>query len=243
MYGVLFFKDSSGLIPVCSAFRIAQDLVVTARHCIYDGHGIPSPTQFVFRLISAPAQDIPVIDEIKASFSVPKDEIANDFSDYWFLKIAESGRRFNRTREEFKSTVRRGSPLLIGGFNRVAFVLDVNEDEKRWLTPSGGQRYGVPNGSRWIDPPTPLADHSCIYHKAPTFGGLSGSPIIGSDFDSSGKPLRRFVVGLHLRSGAPVGAYQFDADCGSYPGFNIGLALSAEILQRVTAAPTEVNRQ
>jgi hypothetical protein len=108
-----------------------------------------------------------------------------------------------------------------------------------------GQKYGV---AQWISPlptppPTSEADRLCIYHKAPTFGGLSGAPIIGSDFDATGTPLRRFVVGLHLRSGTPEDPYQLNADCGSYPDFNIGLALPAEVLKHVDAAGAEISKQ
>jgi hypothetical protein len=64
VYGALFFKGLDGLTPICSAFRMARNQIVTARHCIYDGNSlVPAPTQFVFRLISAPAQDIPVVGE------------------------------------------------------------------------------------------------------------------------------------------------------------------------------------
>jgi hypothetical protein len=63
---------------------------------------------------------------------------------------------------------------------------------------------------------------------------MSGSPIIGSEFDTAGRPIARFVVGLHLRSGIPDDAHSTDSDCGYYPGYNIGLALPAEILQYVT---------
>jgi V8-like Glu-specific endopeptidase len=245
VYGALFFKGSDGLVLVCSGFRISQNVVVTARHCIYDNnYWIPSPTQFIFRLISDPNRDLPVLGEITNSFSRVKNEAANDFDDYWFLKIADFI-EFHRAKDEFRSSVRRGSPLLIAGINRVAFVLDAHEDVSQWAS---AFRWTKVWGAQWIPterlpqpPPTPTAESSCIYHKAPTFGGMSGSPIIGSDFDMTGKPLRRFVVGIHLRSGVPDPAHENDSDCGSYPNFNIGLALPAEILDRVNQSSSERN--
>jgi hypothetical protein len=125
--------------------------------------------------------------------------------------------------------------------------LDVDESVPRWAE---SFRWTAVWGAQWVPagqlpkrPPTSLAERLCIYHQAPTFGGLSGSPIILSDFDPTGSPVRRFIVGLHLRSGTPDDPYQLNADCGSYPGFNIGLALPSEVLQHVTTADAETDRQ
>jgi hypothetical protein len=193
----------------------------------------------IFRLISAPTLNIPIIAELPTTTSIPRSQLANDFGDYWLIKLEpDIAPSFRRTLEEFRSDARRGSPFLISGFNNVAYILELNEDPTRW---ADAFRWTQVWGAQWFavnelpEPrPTALAERSCIYHRAPTFGGLSGSPIIGSDFDSTGRPLRRFVVGLHLRSGVPDDTYQLNADCGSFPDFNIGLALHPEILQHVT---------
>jgi hypothetical protein len=182
------------------------------------------------------------VGEYENEFHIPKNQVANDFGDYWFLRIADSGLAFHRQREDFHKTVRAGTWLLIGGINRLSFVLHSDENAEEWAK---SFRVTKVAGAQWIpidqlprSPPSLRAISSCIYDKAPSFGGLSGSPIIGSDLDpSTGKP-RLFVVGLHLRSGIPDPTYESKSDCGSYPGFNIGLALNDEILQHaITEAP------
>jgi hypothetical protein len=243
VFGALFWKSSNGLILTCSAFRIAEDIIVTARHCIYGSSWLqPSPNQFLFRLIGAPDIDIPVIGELQNHFPIPKNQVANDFGDYWYLKIAKVGLDFRKQQDDFRSTVRQGTWLLFSGISRPALLLDAEGDDRRWAS---SFRWTKVAGAQWIPelrlpkpPPSVEAAKACIYHKAPSFNGMSGAPIIGSDpAPSADKPPKLFVTGLHLRSGAPDLAHQDDADCGDYPAYNIGLALPADVLRRVIPRP------
>jgi hypothetical protein len=63
-----------------------------------------------------------------------------------------------------------------------------------------------------------------------TFGGMSGAPIISAQVGPDGKPRTLFVVGIHLRSGATD-----SADCGSYGGYNVGIALPSDVLNFIVA--------
>jgi hypothetical protein len=238
IFGALFFKGSGGLVFNCSAFRIAEDTVVTARHCIYGGRGYrPSPIQFVFRPIAMPSSNIPVIGEAQSHLFTSKDNVSNDFSDYWYLRIPK-GLSFSRNSDEFRTTTRRGTRLLIAGVSRLASILQVGDNEEKWASTF---RWTQVYGSQWIPedrlpspPPSAEAGAKCIYHKAPSFNGMSGAPIISYDGPASTDgPPRLFVVGLHIRGGTPDLAHSNDADCGYYGEYNIGLALSPHVLERV----------
>jgi hypothetical protein len=171
IFGALFWKESSEeLILTCSAFRIAQDIVVTARHCIYGGGSFqPSPKQFIFRLIGSPDTDIPIIGELPNNFAVPKNEVANDFGDYWYLKLAKTELHFKKNQDDFRSTARQGTWLLISGISRPAFVSNVAGDFRRWAS---SFRWTKVFGAQWIPvtrlprpPPSDEAAKVCIYHR------------------------------------------------------------------------------
>jgi hypothetical protein len=234
LYGVLFFKGPNGLILTCSAFRISEDIILTARHCIYEGQLlVPSPADFTFRSMASPNADIAVIGEEPIQPVISKKQIANDFRDYLYLKISSGSIAFRKAKDDFRSSARRGTELLIAGVNRVSFILDADENPGKWQQ---SFRFTRVAGAQWLPierlpapPPSQEAAIRCIYTKAPTFAGMSGAPIIGSDFDpSSGLPPKLFVFGLHIRSGLSVPPYEFDSDCGNYPGFNVGLVLPKE---------------
>jgi Trypsin len=241
VYGALFLQTQNGLVLTCSAFRISQDTIVTARHCLYgDSALIPAVSRFSFRSIASPADEIKVVGEIKNPSNVPKTKVANDFGDYWYLKLAKNDLPFHAGKDNFRSTLIQRRGLLIAGINRVSFVLDANEDPEKWAT---SFRFTPVSGAAWLPkeelpapPPSLSALARCIYYKAPSFTGMSGSPIIGADFDQSlGRPTSLFVVGIHLRSGIPEAPYEFDSDCGAYPDLNIGLALPDHTMQLINS--------
>jgi len=239
VYGALFLDGPQGLVLICSAFRISQTTIVTARHCLYgDPHITPAIEQFSFRSIAAPQKEMRIVGEIRNLSNTPKRQIANDFDDYWLLQLAPNDVPFHRTKSEYRSTLSLRRGLLISGINRVSFILDAKEDPEKW---AASFRFTPVSGASWLPkdqlpspPPSDRALSQCIYDKAPSFTGMSGSPIIGADYDPSlNRPKSLFIIGLHLRSGLPVSPYEATSDCGSYPDLNIGLALPNYILQRI----------
>jgi hypothetical protein len=236
IFGVLLYKTDNTLSFVCSAFRVKSDLIATARHCVYpDAVRRKSITNFVFRLINSPSTDIPIIGEIPNASDTAFGVVANDFDDYWFLKLQPNSIPFHKSQADFRSSLVNFNGLLVSGVNSVAFILS-GSDPNNWLY---SFRFTRVAGSQWfpgsqLSPPASVvANARCIYYKAPTFPGLSGSPILGADHvtGSHDKP-RLFVVGIHLRSGAAVLGHQFDSNCGDYVDYNIGIALPEDLLLR-----------
>jgi V8-like Glu-specific endopeptidase len=236
-FGALFYKNNGKISFVCSAFRVSTDLIATARHCVYPDTTVRrSVENFIFRLISQPAVDIPVTGEVPNAVDTPFGVIANDFDDYWFLRLSGNYPSFSKTRAEFRSALVNFKGVLVGGVNSVAFVLN-GSDPENWLS---SYRFTRVAGSQWfpgskLSPPSSAeASARCIYYKAPTFPGLSGSPILGVDYvpTSHEKP-KLFVVGIHLRSGAASLGHEFDSNCGSYMDYNVGIALPADLIEKV----------
>jgi hypothetical protein len=234
-YGGLFQRLSSGMVLRCSAFRIAEQVIVTARHCIYDDlYSYPFPEQFVFRSIAAPLRDIPIIGEMTNEAATPRKEIANDFDDYWFLLTEKAA--FNLSLINFRKDFPRQARILVSGINLLAYILEAGVDPDRWAE---AFRFATVTGAQWLpwqnlprDPPSEKAKAQCIYHKASSFGGMSGAPLIGEEHAADGSRVL-FVFGMHLRTGVPDNTHLLDADCGSYPGFNVGLALPERVLKKV----------
>jgi hypothetical protein len=98
IFGVLLYKTDNTLSFICSAFRVKADLITTARHCVYsDAVRQKSITNFVFRLISSPNTDIPIIGEIPNASNTAFGVVANDFDDYWFLKLPPNSIPFHKS--------------------------------------------------------------------------------------------------------------------------------------------------
>jgi hypothetical protein len=235
IYGVLFYHDRGSLQLTCSAFRISEDVVVTAGHCIHGTYPQRAINQFSFRSLSSPDKDVPVLNEVVIPVTAA-DRIANDFEDYAVLRTARSDSSFEKHLDDFRSIARQGTWLLVAGLNGAAYVLD-GEDPSRWST---SFRFTKVQGAQWLPinqlhpEPSEQAAKRCIYYNAPTFGGLSGAPIVGSEQGTTpNSPRKLFVFGIHLRSGAPDAAHLGDADCGSYPAQNVGLVLPPDVLAHV----------
>jgi hypothetical protein len=239
VYGVLFRRESNKLILTCSAFRISETVLVTARHCLYDRPDYqPSPQQFIFRSLSSPLVDVPILGERANQANTPRSTVANDFDDYWYLIIPKGALPFGYTNENFKGDFPRQIRMLLGGVNLAVYILENTATPSRWPL---AYRFSKVTGSQWLSvsdlrglsdlstPPSRQAEIRCIYHKASSYGGMSGSPIIGEQHIADGSR-KLFVFGIHLRTGAPDDAHRTDADCGAFPGINIGLALPQDVL-------------
>jgi V8-like Glu-specific endopeptidase len=235
VYGGLFQRIGNNLVLKCSSFRIAKTIIVTARHCIYDNPNYqPFPDQFVFRSIALPSEDVQIIGELPNQAGSRRSEIANDFDDYWYLITDE--REFSLSPAAFRKDYPRRARALVSGINLIAYVLESGADPNQWAS---AFRFSITTGAQWLhweDLPHALPSENakarCIFHKGSSFGGMSGAPIIGEEHALDGSRAL-FVFGMHLRTGVPDQAHLLDADCGTYPGFNVGLALPDHLLQHI----------
>ena len=240
IYGGLFIKTANGFQFLCSAFRVSERWLITARHCIYGpSHSKVSLDKLYFRLIGVPTIDVLISGDSRNAKLTVKDDVANDFDDYWYLSLKESPAPFRLTPSDYRENTERERQLLFSGINRAAYVLDDDEDAVRW---TDAFRFTRVFGAQWLKqlphpPPSTIADERCIYHAAPTYAGMSGSPVIASDaFSATGK---LYVVGIHLRSGFTSAPYLFDADCGSFPSLNVALSLPSDLILRIDQMYTE----
>jgi hypothetical protein len=242
--GVIFRKEGGRLAFHCSAFRIAENVIVTARHCVFPQQGMRLGTgNLTFRLMGAPHRDIAITGHRRTeSWTEDQFDLANDLEDYWYLTIADAPIPFRKSRKDYRQGAPFDRRLLVIGVNLPAYILDGNEDPDRWLE---AVRWSFTEGSRrfkWTDllapPPGPRAREACIYYTATTYEGQSGTVILGLENPKAGESAPTlFVAGLHLRHGGGDRPTASSYDCGSYLEFNIGLALPTHVLNQVAIAP------
>jgi hypothetical protein len=147
LLGALFYRSADGLVLTCSAFRIATGVIITARHCISgDGSHTRPIERFVFRVLSAPAIDMPVTGEVSQRPQSLVSVTQNDFEDLAILRVENKTVAFGKTKADFKTTYRRNAWLLIGGMDSVAFVLG-GSDINNWAS---SYRYADVAGAQWI---------------------------------------------------------------------------------------------
>jgi hypothetical protein len=232
--GGLFFQSVTGSALECSAFRVAEDVIVTARHCI-KSELADLITSYSFRLLSEPATEMKVTAEVSPRPPSLPGTVSDDFADFIVLRIDNKGVPYSKSRGDFRTIQRRDAWVVIPGFDSVAFVLG-GENLADW--PSSF-RYADVAGSKWLSntelphaAPSSKASEHCIYYQAPSFGGMSGAPILGAERQPGdrGQP-KVFIFGIHLRGGVTD---QTGFGCGSMAGTNIGITLPAEAIK---AAP------
>jgi hypothetical protein len=213
--GALFREEGlNEIVPYCSAFRIASDIIVTAAHCqeLY-------PMQF--RLFGDPKTPL------KATVWLPGKK-GSDLQDFMFLKIQEPNLPFTWKPENFtRGTIPRQSIVVVAISAAVYQIEDLRVDD--WLK---AVRFSRANASQLVplkDVKPPLVGRElreeCIFHRASTFEGMSGAPILALRLSSSNTP-RRFIVGIHIRNGS------WDSPCGYYPQYNVGIRVPKDLLRR-----------
>ncbi|TAY14024.1 hypothetical protein [Rhizobium leguminosarum] len=213
--GTLFGPDGN---PFCTATRIKSNVIMTAAHC--------KMNRTVFRLFGYPDTPLKVKSQI-----LKGSETILDLSDYALWEIEDNKLPFDGLpiRRDFSPH----QAITIVAVSQVPFYLTLNADASHWLdavrwSPTRSAQIWPPSE---VVPPIPRGSRAaeCIFHKMPTFPGMSGAPIIGvlKPRETGGKP-ELFVAGIHLRDGtASVRA----AGCGVRGEYNVGIRVPAPILE------------
>jgi hypothetical protein len=206
--------------PYCTATRIKSDVIMTAAHCPMDGAS--------FRLLGYPSISLAVVSSIV--FPGPP---ADDLDDVALWKIEDNNLPFEAL------AVSRDFPahqkIAIVAISLVPFLLERDNPGESWL--SSVRWSPVKAAQTWppseVSPPLPDGGRfsECVFHKMPTFPGMSGAPILGiSRVGAAGEPPRIFVVGIHLRDGATPSRAK---SCGVHSEYNVGIKIPASIIQRL----------
>ncbi|MCA0056831.1 MULTISPECIES: trypsin-like serine protease [unclassified Mesorhizobium] len=218
--GALFIDEGTdGLVPFCTAFRISDDIIVTAAHCAT----LPNKQ---FRLFGDPHTPINV-EFVAIRFG----QGGSDLGDYALLRIAKPKLPFTWTSADFTREILPRQSIIIVAISNAVFAAKSMGVED-WLD---AVRFSRTNASQVlpieeVKPPPSTAEYKaeCIYHTAPTFEGMSGAAILGVRRPaSSSQSPRRYVLGIHIRNGA------LDAPCGNRPLVNIGIRIPAAVLKLV----------
>ncbi|WHO76262.1 hypothetical protein [Rhizobium sp. BT03] len=216
--GTLFTDDTA--TPFCAAFRISRDILLTAAHCARQAK------YSEFRLIGYPDRRIKVVGLLDEA---PSSDDISDFDDYVRLKIRDPKLPGHWDAKDFSRDAAPHQAVIVIALSIVARQLIVGSSIDNWrqavrfsransaqLWPAGEVDTGLPKG----------ADiRECLYHRAPTFPGMSGAPIIAIHRPASPTSPPTFtVIGIHLRNGVAR-----SNGCGSPPDFNVGIKLPASI--------------
>ena len=216
---------------------------ITAKHCIYpDGITQLDLSKIEYRHISEPNKSIritEVIHIIKIEQSYL--DAQSDFGDLVLLKLSDTV-NFAVMKDHFGENLSYGDWITILGVNLVPFTLYADNDINKWID---ALRFSRDWSSRrfkidelLIPPQSATAAAVCIYHKAPTFPGMSGAPILGINRSKKlGDDTIVYVAGVHLRGGDAFGQQGSLNSCGHYPDFNIGITLPKEILEMLEITP------
>ncbi|MBY5784826.1 hypothetical protein HFN62_13880 [Rhizobium leguminosarum] len=228
--GALFNSDEP--VPYCSAFRLADDVMVTAGHCDIGS------TSLTMRLFGHPVVALRVGERIK--FPYGSAEGVSDLSDFALFHLLDVTIKSRWTSSTFSRKVVSGQAILVVASSKIAplaLKADGPEDLPGWLANVRFSR--TPSNQIWLadelKPPIPqgLPSSDCLFHRAPTFAGMSGAPIIAITVpkDAPTKPIFH-VIGIHIRNGfLPLDDHS--NGCGDHYPFNVGIKLPEHLLEAV----------
>lgn len=227
--GALFNEDEP--VPFCAAFRITEDLVMTANHCDIGSDKI------TLRLFGHPLAPMRLGERIQMSGG------ASDLGDFAVFRVPDPMVKSRWSLQTFSREVHTRQAILIVASSNItpeALLADDPDDVSEWL---GNVRFSrTPSNQIWlaseVAPPVPegIPRSDCLFHRAPTFAGMSGAPIVAITVPDNAptKPIFH-VIGIHLRSGyLPNGDHS--KACGNHFPFNVGIKVPAVVLDEVSKA-------
>ncbi|RVJ45876.1 hypothetical protein CN176_03595 [Sinorhizobium medicae] len=207
----------------CSAFRLAADTIMTAGHC---ANGIEGADRKMLRLVGYPDLEIEVLEQIPP----PVQEPVEDLADFALFRIQDPGIAGFWTKKNFSRDTARHQVILIIAVSLIPRELQMHNTKYTWLddvrfSRAFSSKTWPPDGVQ-TNLPVSSDRSECIYHRAPTFPGMSGAPIIAVHAPAKPAGLPTFsVIGIHLRNGA-----ERDADCGQAFDYNVGIKIPLSIL-------------
>ncbi|WP_038974517.1 trypsin-like serine peptidase [Bradyrhizobium genomosp. III] len=227
--GFFFLRNGRKADIICAGFRISEQLVATAAHCLWWRSAQIDVTKLSFRLLSVPDREFRP-QGIEEAHEVDDERSLRDADDFALLRIDTSDVQFNVSVDFFRDQLPYREYLLFPGFNIYDFLArkaDPISDWKKSLRMDKGRscfRAEVgPNGLR-----------HCVLNACQTIEAMSGAPIFAFDF----RKKMLFVGGMHLRAGLLDEDPQVRAnrECGSVDVFNVGITLPRSVLNHVATA-------
>ncbi|RVG06613.1 hypothetical protein CN234_21630 [Sinorhizobium meliloti] len=207
----------------CAAFRLGPDKFITAGHCAGDIEGAESKA---FHLLAEPDRAIPILGQLPPATP----ETSTDFTDFAVFRIEDPQVEGYWTQKDFSRTILPNQVVIIVAVSLIPRELNPRMANSKWtddvrfsrsfssrLWPIDEVETNLPKGS----------DRSgCIYHKAPTFPGMSGAPIVAVHAPKkANEPPTFSVTGMHLRNGD----WSLEG-CGKAPQFNVGLKIPKAVI-------------
>jgi hypothetical protein len=236
--GVLI--DRTGT-PICSAFRISERSIVTARHCVWIKPNTEENVEHLkFSLLADPrtwfaVKDAPNPDVPHRGVS----ESDDDRTDYWLLEsdthavplTVRPDTYTNKLPDPEVTTV--SSPwggnkriwLRIPAFKQYACMLRSLEQNNQAVCESAdywSDSFRIDMGCQ-LDVSSSAKAPGCIVERCQTLGAMSGAAIYAHDFREN----RWKVVGIHLRGGARP----YSEGCPDIKSENMGILLPKPILK------------
>lgn len=222
--GALFHRSKHGMALQCAAFRISEQFVVTAAHCLLDGLTELDPTAFEFRLFSKPLKKfLPK----RASFAEenPTEDKLTDANDYVILEVDTSSAPFRQKQTLFRPELPYQEYLVIPA------VSMFSHDSSTLTSTNWFEAVRVDKGRSCfrhrIDKGGESTSH-CIFTRCQTSRAMSGAPIF--IYDANQRTV--YVGGMHIRSGLrPYPPSSSQRECDAHQDFNVGITLSPRIIE------------
>ncbi|MFQ6180337.1 trypsin-like peptidase domain-containing protein [Sinorhizobium meliloti] len=222
---VLFKLVGDQYSVLCSGFRIARDLIVTAQHC-------RTPrVQVRVRLFSSPTTDLRVIKRV-----YPVEFLRlTDASDFMIYQIEDPGDNYRVDLQHFSHDRLRQQAVIVVAASAVDFRYILNSDPDRWTE---AVRFSRVNGARLFESEEDnllSRPAHCLIHGSPTYPGMSGAAVIGIWADKQAKHGARLaIIGVHLRSGRVADRAKIDeVNCGRHSELNMGISLPKAVFEAI----------
>lgn len=216
-------------IPECSGFLVGPKTLVTAMHCL-------GPRR-TFRTIDKPelSYDIMWREGNRSDQDLQDFVRVSDINDWAVVPLDRSVPGFSLKEEDFELQPKDGQAIAIFAVNRTFFEsAGINQDN--WTDSVRFSR--VRSSQIWThdtkDSSESINAHpNCLLHRAPTFQGMSGAPMVAVHQPVKEGELPNFsIVGIHIADAAhqPSESTVKAESCGNNTRFNIGLRILPEML-------------
>lgn len=212
--GFFFFRQAGKTDVVCGGFRTDTHHVVTAAHCLWIGRSRLDPKSLTFSLIGAPRLKF-TPNRISRAPAVNGSSKLSDSGDIAVVEIDTTAVPMQQGLVKYSTSLAPNEHLMVPGVNLLAYRLVVHRDTRYWehaLRVDRSDSCVRDSAKRNVA----SSQTSCIYDRCQTLEAMSGAPIFVI------KEEQIYIAGIHLRSGRYAEPAR---ECGSEPGFNIGVTL------------------
>lgn len=227
--GFLFFKNGEKAEIICAGFRVTDNLVATAAHCLWWKGAQIDVTRLTFKLLSVPKQEFKP-SGVEEMVQIDDERMLRDSEDFALIRIDTAAIPLTSLPNFFRDHLPYKEYLLFPSFNIYDFLARKTDATGDWTKSLRSDKGRSCFRADLTD--TVSGSPHCIFNACQTIEAMSGAPILAYDF----KKQTLFIGGIHLRAGLLDEDPQVRAsrECGSLDAFNVGITLPNTVLNHAS---------